>query len=103
MIEITFFRNSNNEIYGFKAFNHGDTIVCAAVSALTLNTVNAVEAFCNCDFTCDYEESGGFLSFTVKDIKNEKHCHDASLLLNTLELGIKSISEEYEDEVLIKD
>ena len=46
MIQAVFFKNKKN-ITGFEIKNHGTDIVCSAVSILSLNTVNSLEAFTN--------------------------------------------------------
>ena len=49
MTKVTIFRNFKNECVGFDAFEHagyaeeGEDIVCAAISVLTINTMNAIE------------------------------------------------------------
>ncbi len=101
MINITIYRNSNAEIYGFKAENHGDSIVCSAVSALTLNTVNSIEAFTSAEFVCDYEEEGGFLSFELTSVKNGGHDEKCGLLLNSLTLGLRMLADENRKDICL--
>lgn len=76
----------------------GQDIVCAAVSVLSINTINAIEAF-----TTDMKnaqvvsnEENAILSFVIKTMPS----HDAQLLLNTYELGIESILEDYKNEYI---
>ncbi len=95
MITVKIFRNINGHIYGFESKNHGDKIVCSAVSILTLNTVNSVEHFTGTPFSCDFDENGGFLRFTVDGLKSGEDIPDAQLLLNSLELGLLGIKAEY--------
>ena len=51
MIRVTIYKNEKHECVGFKALGHagysenGQDVVCAAVSVLTINTVNAIEIF----------------------------------------------------------
>jgi uncharacterized protein YsxB (DUF464 family) len=66
MIEVTFFKNDADDFIGFKAKNHGESIICAAVSVLTQNTVNSVEMFTDSDFEIDYDPKGGFMDFKLK-------------------------------------
>lgn len=101
MIQVKFYKNINNVLYGFKVKNHGDSYVCAAVSALVLNTVNCIEHFTDAVFNLDYKEEGGYISFSVPSIKMGEHCLEASLLLNSLEFGLKGISAEYPESVKI--
>ncbi|GHU78047.1 hypothetical protein FACS1894188_12990 [Clostridia bacterium] len=102
MIEVRFLYNNNKEIYGFSVSNHGASIVCAAVSALTFNTVNAVEAFTDVDFCCETDEKG-YIFFECGALKNGESCPDAALLLNALKLGIDNVSNEYRKSIRIKE
>ncbi len=95
MISVKLFRNNNGHICGFQAKNHGDRIVCSAVSILTLNTVNSIEQFTDAQFSCDFNEEGGFLRYFVEAAKNGDFIHDVDLLLKSLELGLLGIKEEY--------
>ncbi|MCL1924447.1 MAG: ribosomal-processing cysteine protease Prp [Defluviitaleaceae bacterium] len=92
IVEIDLYEN------GFKAYNHTDPIICAAISALSINTVNSIEALTNAKFTCEHNEEGGFLKFLLED-KNEK----AKLLLESFKLGIKSIKENYPKQIKIEE
>ena len=97
MISVNIERKSNS-ICGFTVKNHGSSKVCAAVSVLTLNTVNSIEAMTDEVFSYDYKPEGGFLKW-------ERSGNDpkASLLLDTMVLGLKSIEETYSNEIKIKD
>lgn len=82
---------------GFKAYNHADPVVCAAVSALSINTVNSVEALTDAKFTCEHDEDG-FLKFSL-ECEDEK----AMLLLESFKLGIRSIKENYPKHIQIEE
>jgi len=103
MIKVQIFRNTNNEIYKFIVYDHGDSIVCSAVSILVLNTINSVENFTDERFECDYNEDGGFIECRFPGIENGVHSHDVNLLLNSMLLGIQSIDMEYRNNILITD
>ena len=51
MIQVTIYKNADNLITGYKLSGHADyseygsDIVCAAVSALVINTINSIENF----------------------------------------------------------
>lgn len=102
MIKVKIFRNNKNNIYGFNVSGHagfaksGKDIVCSAVSILVVNTINCIELFTNEGFDCDADEkNGGFISYSLKDVKNGEYCHDADLLLKAMLNGLKEIKEEY--------
>ncbi len=103
MIKVSVFRNVNGEVYGFSVNDHGESIVCAAVSALTLNAVNCIENFSDRDFECEYEQDGGYLFLEVPFIKNGGHDHDINLILNCLVLGLKGIKLDYDNDINIID
>ena len=82
MISVTVYKDRNNHYTGFRCDGHaeyaepGEDIVCSAVSVLTLNTCNAIEAL-----TEDAFSVGA----------------DASLLIDALVLGMQSLSEQYSE------
>ena len=95
MIEAVFYKNSNGIYTGFQIKGHagldryGKDILCAAVSTLSISTINSIETF-----TDDIFESGskeGFLYLKFKSRASEK----AILLLNSLHLGLQNLSEDY--------
>ena len=99
MITVYIYLNSNEDVYSFKVNDHGKDIVCAAVSALTFNTINSIEAFTSEQFNCEFEEDGGFLFFELPALKENKTCKDAALLLNSFFLGIRGIKEDYSQDI----
>lgn len=91
-------KKADGLICGFDIEDHGDPIVCSAVSVLTFNTVNSIEAFIGTAPYVEMDESGK-LYFTVEDYKDEK----TQLLLKSLELGLKSIEMEYNEDIIVFD
>lgn len=102
MIEVLINRNSKGEVYGFKVSNHGDPLVCAAVSILTFNTVNSIEEFTDVRFSVDMGENG-YMEFALEDTKNDAGNHDVNLLLNSLVLGLKGIELDYNNDIKVFD
>jgi uncharacterized protein YsxB (DUF464 family) len=102
MIEFYVFRNKDGRICGFRVLNHGKRVVCAAVSALVLNTVNSVEAFTDEPMEGELPENGGgYLNFMLPDIRDGGYNEHADLLLSALMLGIHNISEQYPKQLSI--
>ncbi|MFU0827611.1 MAG: Ribosomal-processing cysteine protease Prp [Lachnoclostridium sp.] len=97
MIKISFYKNAEDKIIGFHAKGHagfansGQDIVCAAVSALIINTVNSIEHFTS--DTCQYreDEKKGEIDFRIESELSS----ESSLLLNSLHLGLQGIEKEY--------
>lgn len=99
MIQAEIYRK-DNKICGFMLSGHADyapegaDIVCAAVSALAFNTVNAVEKFTETPFRCEADaENGGFLKvlFPLEGMAAD----NVQLLLEALALGLAGIELEY--------
>ena len=101
MIKVYLYTTSASELYAFKAYDHGDAIVCSAVSALALNTVNSIEFFTDDVFTCEYDNDGGFLFFESSSAKAGELKKDVKLLLDSFRLGIESIADNYESQIEI--
>ncbi len=73
----------------------GQDIVCAAVSAMVINTINSIEEFTEDAFTCDCRD-GMIQSWEfTSDIS-----HDTDLLMASLLLGLQSIQKSYGEEFL---
>ncbi len=100
MIKAVFYRDSHDNISGFKLnghagyANYGKDIVCAAVSVLAVNAVNSIEHFTNDKFTC--KEKSGALEFKFKGDTSK----ESQLLLHSLELGLQAIQKDYSTEYI---
>jgi uncharacterized protein YsxB (DUF464 family) len=94
LIKARFHRSKTGKFYGFDVRGHGDPAVCAAVSALSVNCVNSIEAFTR--LTAKTERLGsGSLSLTLPEIQNGGESAEAGLLLESLLLGLRHIMEEH--------
>lgn len=97
MIKVTVFKNADNLITGFKMLGHADyaekgsDIVCAAVSALVINTINSIEHFTSDTFDINQDEDKGFIEFHMVSPVSSY----GNLLLNSLAFGLEGIAEEY--------
>ncbi len=97
MISVTVNR-TDGEIRGFRIEGHalfddpGKDIICAAVSILTINTINAVETFLPGD-ACEvaHDKENGRIEFRFKGRPSE----GGKLLLDTYLLGILGIEKQY--------
>ena len=67
----------------------GQDIVCAAVSALVINTVNSLEAFTHDRFTA--EDKDGYVKLAFP----ERQSPEGKLLMDALLLGLNEISRSY--------
>lgn len=104
MTSITIFQN-HDSVSGFHCTGHsgyakaGKDIVCAAVSVLVINTVNAIETFTSSPFHLETEEESALIDFRF----TKKADHDAELLIKAMILGLQGIQNTYGNKNLILD
>jgi len=97
MIKVSVYKNAENLITGFTLSGHADyseygsDVVCAAVSALVINTINSIENFTSDKFRIEQDEKNGFLEFHVISSMS----NNSNLLLSSLALGLQGIEDEY--------
>ncbi len=97
MIRITIYKDRKQEISGFCCSGHagyaaaGSDIVCAAVSVMVINTVNALEQFTDTPFSLETEEEGGRIECRFRGEAD----HDAKLLVKAMILGLQGIQSDY--------
>ena len=101
MIKATFYLNQDDKYTGFDVIGHagyaesGKDIICSAVSALSITTVNAIDSFTDVNFNGDMDPDGS-IRFRITSNLDE----NAQLLLSTLALGLTDISNEYGEKYL---
>ncbi len=101
MIKATLYLNQDDKYTGFDISGHagyaesGKDIICSAVSALSITTVNAIDTFTDACFNGDMNPDGS-IRFRITSNLDEK----AQLLLSTLALGLTDISNEYGEQYL---
>ncbi|WP_283621457.1 ribosomal-processing cysteine protease Prp [Limosilactobacillus avium] len=104
MIRAHFTLDSNRRITTFTITGHADAgpygqdIVCAAVSALAISTVNGLEKLVKVAPQVESDnQNGGLLKASQLGAD-----HDSQLLLNTLLNGLLDIQESYPDNIEVK-
>ena len=70
---------------------YGKDIVCAALSALVINTLNSLEQLCNLPIHPETDEKSGLIACSFPKEMGEK----AVLLLDSLVLGCVGIEKQY--------
>jgi uncharacterized protein YsxB (DUF464 family) len=97
MIIISINKNAEGVCNGFRVeghagyADHGQDIVCAAVSMLVINTINSIEQFTEDVFDVQTNEETGLIELKmISSISNE-----SVLLLNSLILGLQGVEENY--------
>ncbi len=102
MILVTIYTGPAGEKRGIRVSGHaefdeyGRDIICAAVSALTLNMANSVENFTEDAFSAEEDEKSGEFRFRFTGDVSEK----GKLLLDSLVLGLGNIADSYGDEYI---
>lgn len=90
---------SGDEYVGFTISGHagfarkGKDIICSAVSMISVQVVNAVEAFTTSEFTV--QDRDGYLKYHLKTSTPE-----AQLLLKSFDMGLQMIVAEYGKEYI---
>lgn len=93
--------NSEKQYFGFSVSGHagykkkGEDIICASVSALVINTVNAIESLTENQGICEQEDSG-IIRFKFSSKSDEK----GQLFIQALDMGLCNISKEYGEKYL---
>lgn len=97
MIHVTIFENNRKECVGFQTEGHagykdeGQDIVCAAVSVLVINTINAIEMYVPDECSVVSDEDTGVLAY---HLRNGRPSEGAALLLKTMILGLESMADD---------
>jgi hypothetical protein len=100
MIKAAFYIRNGHYI-GFSVTGHagfdeeGHDIVCASVSALTVNTVNSLEKFTSDRVITEYCDDGMVKCKLTGNVSPE-----GELLIKSLRLGLCDIYKQYEDEYI---
>ena len=97
MTHITITKSSTDNYIGFECKGHagfadsGEDIVCAAISVLTINTINSIEKFTEDEIVTSQDEKKGIITLTFRNTPSK----EADLLMKAFELGVVSISDQY--------
>ena len=97
MITVSIYRDENGRCCGFHCSGHagyaesGSDIVCAAVSALTMNAINSISEFTSDTFSYDEDEKSGMMDFRIVSEMSAV----SEILLKSLILGLQSIADAY--------
>lgn len=106
MIIVQMKRMEDGNIRGFLVKGHanyakrGEDIVCAGVSAITVGTVNSIEALAG--VVLDTKMRNGFLSADIPNLSDEAARSKVQLLMESMELMLKGIAESYGEYIQIQ-
>lgn len=106
MINACLFRK-DSRLSGFELSGHADSgeygqdIVCAAVSVLSINTINSLEKLAGVVLEKELDDlNGGFMKVSVDD--SDLYDPKVQLLLESLELGLRDIEISYHEYIHVK-
>ena len=102
MIQAALYVTEGNELCGFRVSEHGEGIVCAAVSALCLNAVNSLEGLTDCGLAYRYNKKGGYVECLLPGILAGEDEPMAGLLLRSLAMGLEHLKEIYGIELRVE-
>ena len=97
MTKITIKKTDAGDYAGFTCEGHagyaekGEDIICAAISILTINTVNSLDLLAKEPMETSESEEQGFISATFSQTPGEK----GRLLMESYILGISEIFNKY--------
>jgi len=89
---------SHGRYKGFECIGHsgygeaGEDIVCAAISTLTINTINSIEQFTEDAFSLEADDNIGSIKMYFNEIPSDK----SDLLMKSMELGLNAIADQYD-------
>ncbi|EPY12807.1 MULTISPECIES: ribosomal-processing cysteine protease Prp [Paenibacillus] len=107
MIRITIRRKPDHSIESFSIeghanyARHGEDIVCAGVSSVSVGTVNAIEALTGIELECKMKD--GFLSGRVPRINQPDIEAKVQLLLESMIVSLHTIETSYDSYLQIED
>ena len=99
MTEITIIK-SDSKYKGFTCMGHaeyaaeGEDIVCAAISVLTINTINSIDELTDDEIIVSADDEEGDLQMYFTDAPSK----ESILLMDSLKLGLETISSQYGEE-----
>ena len=105
MTHITIYRNQQNVFTGFLCEGHagyaqaGEDIVCAGISTLVINTINAVEAFTKTKILADADAESGTIHVNLPSGCDKQ----AKILVDAMILGLQGIQTNYGKKFLTLD
>ncbi|KRN29667.1 hypothetical protein IV38_GL000554 [Lactobacillus selangorensis] len=110
MIRANFKRDTDGNIDAFELTGHADAgpygsdIVCAAVSAVSIGTVNGIESLAGFEPEVQSDTvNGGHLTLKItEDALSGEQANIAGILLENLLLELQSIQEQYGQYLSVK-
>ena len=109
MIKGSFKRTGSGRIVSFELTGHaeagpyGSDVVCAAVSALAISTVNGIDALAGFEPIVEVDDvEGGYLYVEMLTTVNQEQKNIAQILLENLLFGLQSMENETTEFIQMK-
>ena len=96
MTKATFYQNRDGEFTGFQVYDHsgageqGSDVVCAAISALVINTINSIDELTDDEFSCESDEDNASISLSIQP----EHSGTTDVLIRSLIIGLTNLEED---------
>jgi uncharacterized protein YsxB (DUF464 family) len=74
---------------------YGHDLVCAAVSAVSFGTVNAIEALCKIEPDVELRDDGGYLRVSSPNAIDEDVQKNIRILLEGMVVSLQTIENDY--------
>ncbi len=107
MIKVNLYHNNQGDLWHFNVSghaeyaDHGQDIVCAAVSMIVINTINSIMSFTNEPTELQEDPQDGLIDCIFPNIKIGQGSAEALLLLKSMTLGLQSVKQQYEQYIQI--
>ena len=102
MTTVTIFKSGTGAYTGLEVNGHagyaeaGSDIVCAAVSTLTVNTINSVDQFTKDTVTVTQDKERVVIGAAFEG-ENGALSPEATLLLQSYEMGVSELAKQYDE------
>lgn len=111
MIKFKIYRDRHKNIVGYMVKGHagydvfGKDIVCAAISVLSQTALISLNKVCKIeekDLFYEIDEEIGYINVSLVDKLSKTQRDNANIVLQTLELGIKEITQSYPEYITLE-
>ncbi len=103
MTTVVICKNKDGSYQGFSCMGHAEyarrgrpDILCAAISALTIGTINSLEVLAGEHITVTSNEETGFLKCNFESVLQEK----SNFLMDSMIFSLENLSREYGEKYL---
>ncbi|MGM8214239.1 ribosomal-processing cysteine protease Prp [Bacillaceae bacterium W0354] len=109
MVEMIVFRDDEEHIKGFEMSGHansgpyGHDLVCAAASAVSFGSINAIISICGIEPLIDMNDDGGYLKVMLPEKMAKESFEKAQTLLQGMLVSFQTIEKDYHQYITISE